>query len=59
KAQIAVAEKDHLLVLESINTEVYSKSKEPSEVDNGNLIEQPNEKKDGQKLRRCLLSEDE
>ncbi|CAG8819992.1 20907_t:CDS:2, partial [Racocetra persica] len=70
-------EKDHLLVLESIDTEVYSEDKEPNEVDNRNLIEQlsinsppqleanlnilrnQDEKKDSQKFRRCLPSEDE
>ncbi|CAG8466683.1 11537_t:CDS:2 [Racocetra persica] len=66
-------ERDHLLISESIDAEVYSKDEEPGEVDNGNLIEQPNvnlasqalrlvknyERKDGQKLICCLPSEDD
>ncbi|CAG8790276.1 15944_t:CDS:1, partial [Racocetra fulgida] len=39
--QIAVAEKDHLLIPESVDTEIYNKGEEPSEVDNRNSIEQP------------------
>ncbi|CAG8812851.1 28573_t:CDS:2, partial [Dentiscutata erythropus] len=37
-----IVDDNHLLIFESIDTEVYSEDEEPGEVDNGNLIEQPN-----------------
>ncbi|CAG8834055.1 17398_t:CDS:2, partial [Racocetra persica] len=51
KAQIAVTKRDHLLISESIDAKVYSEDEEPSEVDNGNLIEQPNINLASQTLR--------
>ncbi|CAG8783666.1 23217_t:CDS:2, partial [Dentiscutata erythropus] len=36
-----IAEKDHLSISESVNTEIYSEGEEPGKVNNGNSIEQP------------------